>query len=67
MKRQDPDILALKQSIKALNKSTSRQLLEANLRFLWDRYIAHPAKCLPEHLKPSAGAGGSGTTDPFGA
>lgn len=51
MKRQDHDILALKQAVKALNRSTSRKLLEANLRYLWGRYITHPSSSLPEHLR----------------
>lgn len=50
-KRIDPDVLALKQAVKALNKSTSRRMLKANLDFLVDRYLTHPTKALPEHLK----------------
>lgn len=39
----DKDALALKGAIRALDKSTSRRMLRANLEFLWDRYIAHPS------------------------
>lgn len=52
-KRRDPDISALKACVLGLNKSTSRRMLEANLRFLWDRYITHPSPELPEHLRPN--------------
>lgn len=40
----DKDILALKGAIRALDKSTSKRMLRANLDFLWDRYIVHPRK-----------------------
>lgn len=44
----DKDILALGGAIRALEKSTSREMLRANLDFLWDRYIAHPVKPVVE-------------------
>ena len=50
-KRRYPDIAALKVCVRALNESTSRRMLEANLRFLWDRYLTHPSPELPEHLQ----------------
>ena len=42
-KRLDPDIKALRAASRALNGSSSKKMLRANLEFLWDRYIAHPA------------------------
>jgi|PlaIllAssembly_1097288.scaffolds.fasta_scaffold1266623_2 hypothetical protein len=50
-KKIDPDLKALKAAGKALEKSTSRHMLEANLNFLWDRFITHPGDHLPEHLR----------------
>ena len=47
-KPKNPDIMALERCAKALEKSTSRKMLEANLRYLWDRYIGHPAKEVQE-------------------
>lgn len=49
----DADIAALKACIRALNKSTSRKMLRANLGFLFDRYVVHPSAELPEHLRPN--------------
>lgn len=49
-KKLDPDVLALKGAIKALNGSTSRKMLRANLAYLIDLYITHPGAGLPEHL-----------------
>lgn len=51
MDKNDKDIKALAGAIKALDKSTSKKMLKANLDYLVDRYINHPAKTLPEHLK----------------
>lgn len=52
MKRiRDKDLLALKGAVRALNKSTSRRLLVANLSFLWDRFVTHPGKHLPKQLR----------------
>jgi hypothetical protein len=51
MKRQDPDLLVLKACCKALDKSTTPRMLKANLEFLLDRYLWHPSRHLPEHLK----------------
>lgn len=42
MKNQDQDMLALKQCVKALDRSSSKRMLRANLEFLWDRYISNP-------------------------
>lgn len=50
-RRMDGDISALKACIRGLNKSTSPKMLRANLEFLLDRYLWHPAKDLPEHLR----------------
>lgn len=47
----DPDIAALETCIRGLDMSSNRKMLEANLRFLWDRYIAYPSKNLPKHLQ----------------
>lgn len=50
-KKIDPDIKALRAACKALEKSTSRKMLLANLEFINDRFVTHPAKSLPKHLK----------------
>ncbi|MDD1710157.1 MAG: hypothetical protein LUQ37_04515 [Methanoregulaceae archaeon] len=48
----DPDIKVLKGACRALDGSSSRRMLEANMRFLIDRYITSPSnECLPEHLR----------------
>jgi len=47
----DQDAKVLAQTIKALDQSTSRRMLRANLDFLRDRYFINPARNLPEHLK----------------
>jgi hypothetical protein len=49
-KRIDPDLKVLMAAGRALEKSTSRRMLEINLKFLWDRFIVHPGKHLPPHL-----------------
>jgi hypothetical protein len=41
-KKVDPDVSALKASVKALNRCTSPAMIRATLEFLWDRYIVHP-------------------------
>lgn len=46
------DLQAIEDAQIALNRSTSRAMLIANLTFLWDRYLLHPAADLPKHLKP---------------
>ncbi len=51
MKKIDSDISALEACCHALDRSSSRQMLAANLRFLWDRYLTNPSPELPEHLK----------------
>ena len=48
---QECDIAALKACIDALDKSTSRRMLNANIHFIVDRYLWHPADDLPEHLR----------------
>ena len=50
-KKTDPDLLALKQCIRALSKCTSRRMLRANLDFLFDKFITHPDSELPERLR----------------
>lgn len=50
-KRLDPDVKALGAGIRALNMSSSRRMLIANLRFLWDRFIERPGPSLPVHLQ----------------
>jgi hypothetical protein len=50
-RRVDGDISALKACILGLNKSTSPRMLKANLEFLLDRYLWHPTKDLPKHLR----------------
>lgn len=49
-KKLDRDVKALRDAARALEKSTSPQMLRANLEFLWDRFIDHPARDLPDHL-----------------
>lgn len=49
-RKRSPDIVALTYARRALTRSTNRQTLEANLRFLWDHFVAHPSPTLPEHL-----------------
>ncbi len=49
-RRIDPDISIVKACVRALNKSSSREMLRANLVYLWDRFLAHPSKEMPEHL-----------------
>jgi hypothetical protein len=51
-KKNDPDVLALKRSIRALDGCTSRRMVKATLDYLNDRYIYHPSRLLPEHLRP---------------
>jgi hypothetical protein len=60
-----PDIHVVTQCVKALNKSTSRRMLRANLIYLWDRFIAHPSPELPQHLsnEPPSVKGIEGTTN----
>lgn len=43
-KKLDSDIKALRAAVRALNGSSSQKMLKANLEFLWDRYIEHPAR-----------------------
>jgi hypothetical protein len=43
-KRLDPDILVLRRCVAALDKSSSKKMVRANLEYLWDRYVAHPSK-----------------------
>ena len=55
----DGDIEALRKANDALMGSSSRRMLEANLRFLYDRLIWHPApeviaKFYPERLPQKA-------------
>jgi len=50
-KKQDQDLLALKEARKALLRSTSKNMLRANLEFLVDYFIHHPSKEIPENLR----------------
>ncbi len=52
-RRGDPDIAALKGCVRWLDRSSSRTMLAANLAFINDRYLWHPSRELPEHLRPS--------------
>jgi len=47
-KRIDPDILAIKQSQKALMQSTNIQMLLANFQYLKDYFLIHPSKAVLE-------------------
>lgn len=49
-KKRDQDLLALEQSINALRKSTSRNMLKANLEFLLDYFWRNPSRELPTNL-----------------
>ena len=49
-KKQDQDILALKEARSALLRSTSVKMLYANIEFLVDYFIHHPSKELPKKL-----------------
>lgn len=51
MKKRDPDIRAIQGACKALNLSSSRRMLKANLRFLLDRYLLRPSPYIPTRLK----------------
>jgi hypothetical protein len=44
------DIKAIDLAIKALNMSTDRKSLQANINFITDYYIGHPSGSLPKHL-----------------
>lgn len=50
-KTKDLNILALKKAVAALKLSTSRQMLKANLDYLYDAFITHPAKETEEYFK----------------
>lgn len=50
-RRYDPDVLALKHAVKALCRSTSPRMLEANLAFLWDYFLSRPSQNVPDHLR----------------
>jgi hypothetical protein len=50
-KKNDPDIKALRAAIRALSKSSSKRMLHANMRYLWDLFVVHPPKDLPDNLK----------------
>ena len=45
------DFKVIKACAQALDESSSRKMLIANLEFLWDRYIRNPFHGMPEHLK----------------
>ena len=47
----DKDFRALKGAIKSLNLSSRRGMLAANIEFLTDYFLRHPAKHLPKHLR----------------
>lgn len=51
MKIKDPDIKAIEGCCRALDKCTSHQMLKATIAFITDKYLAHPSKDLPKHLK----------------
>lgn len=51
VKKLDPDVRALRGAVRALNQSSNRKMLKANLNFLYDRYVTNPTKEMPEHLK----------------
>jgi hypothetical protein len=52
-KRTDPDMSCIKACCRALNRSTSRRMLRANLDFLVDRYLTNPPHTLPKRLLKS--------------
>lgn len=51
-RRIDPDLSVLKNAARFLKKSSSQQMLRANLEFLTDYFLKNPSMELPEHLKP---------------
>ncbi len=50
-KKLDSDIRCLREATRALDRSSSRRMLRANIEFLYDRFIRHPSPDLPKHLK----------------
>lgn len=42
IRTKDPDVRALTAACKAIERSTSTQMIHATLRFMWDRYLVHP-------------------------
>lgn len=50
--RRARDVEVIKRCISALDLSSDRKMLAANLDYLVDRYIGHPSHELPEHLRP---------------
>lgn len=56
----DPDIEILRACVKALGKSSSKEMLRAHLLYLWDRFIVNPPKektpCLPVTHNPQKDA-----------
>lgn len=47
----DTDIAVLKACCEALNRSTTRKMLRANLNFLLDRFLVNPGQHLPKRLR----------------
>ena len=49
------DIDAMREARDALVRSSSRQALLAAMNFLWDYFVDHPSKELPEYLRDDRG------------
>ena len=65
-KRIDKDVLAIERCVKALNQSSSPQTLRAALYFLFDYFLIHPSRELPEHLRAAErGAPGAAKNAPY--
>lgn len=45
----DPDLKVLRGAVRALDGSSSKRMLRANLEYLWDLFIAHPPKGAKAH------------------
>ena len=46
-KKLDPDIKALRACVRALDQSSNKRMLRANIEFLYDRYVRNP----PDYIK----------------
>jgi hypothetical protein len=46
----DPDVKALTVAMRALDGSSSLQMIHVNVEYLWDRYIGHPSQTTIEHF-----------------
>lgn len=40
--RSDPDFIALRKCVRALESATTPKMQRATLEYLWDRFVMHP-------------------------